>query len=150
KSQKRKIIATAISAILLVGILASVQMVSAVHNDNLFELGGVQAADILGDDNPANGPDWGFVAGTSDDGLFNATGKLQNPLPAGGVDATFILDDTAQKGATDKTTFAGAGGSNKNNDPIFGAGDTWHWDGGNVPAKDDLVNVYAYATLDAN
>ena len=26
--------------------------------------------------------------------------------------------------------------------------DTWHWDGGNNPAKDDLTNVYAYATFD--
>ncbi|MGH9876836.1 MAG: hypothetical protein ACRD5H_04305, partial [Nitrososphaerales archaeon] len=147
---KKKYYAIGLSAILLFGIFAGVQMVSAVHNDDLFELGGVQAADILGDDNASNGPDWGFVAGTSDDGLFNATGQLQNPLPPGGVDAAFIIDDTSQKGATDKTTFSGAGGSNKNNDAIFGAGDTWHWDAGNVPAKDDLVNVYAYATLNAS
>jgi hypothetical protein len=66
----------------------------------------------------------------------------------------------AQKGASDPTTFSGAGGSNKNNDPISAADcaarvppltgsacDTWHWDAGNVPAKDDLVNAYAYAKI---
>jgi hypothetical protein len=66
---------------------------------------------------------------------------------SGRIAASFIIDDTSQKSASDRTTFSGAGGSNKNNDPIFGAGDTWHWDSGNVPAKDDLVNVYAYATV---
>lgn len=135
-----------LAAILLAGFLIGVPMTYAVHDDNLFELGGLQAADILGDDNPANGPDWGFVVGTSDDGLFDANGDLVG-LPAGAVDASFIIDDTSQKGASDRTTFSGAGGSNKNNDPIFGPGDTWHWDSGNVPAKDDLVNVYAYATV---
>ena len=143
----RKIWPALAAIILLAGLLIGFPMTAAVHDDNLFELGGVQAANILGDDNAANGPDWGFVAGTSDDGLFNAAGQLAGPLPAGGIDAKFIIDDTSQKGASDKTTFSGAGGSNKNNDPIFGAGDTWHWDSGNVPAKDDLVNVYAYATV---
>ncbi|MGI0019494.1 MAG: hypothetical protein ACREAY_03380 [Nitrososphaera sp.] len=147
KSDRTKIGSAAAAAILLAGLLIGFPMTAAVHDDNLFELGGVQAADILGDDNAANGPDWGFVAGTSDDGLFNATGFPVGLAASGGIDAQFIIDDTSQKGAIDKTTFSGAGGSNKNNDPIFGAGDTWHWDSGNVPAKDDLVNVYAYATV---
>jgi hypothetical protein len=58
----------------------------------------------------------------------------------GGAAATFLFDDTSQKGAADRTTFSGAGGSNKNNDPIGtqdcaarvvppltgSACDTWH------------------------
>jgi len=114
----------------------------AVHDDNLFELGPGVASDeggltnILGDGILANGPDWAdiFDAGGNTVGLF------------GGVAASFIMDDNSLKGAVDRTTFSGAGGSNKNNDAISGAGDTWHWDSGNVPAKDDLTNLYAYAT----
>lgn len=147
KPGRTQIWSAVLATILLAGFLIGVPMTYAVHDDNLFELGGVQAADILGDDNPANGPDWGFAAGTSDDGLFNATGFPVGLASSGGIAAAFIIDDTSQKSGVDRTTFAGAGGSNKNNDPIFGAGDTWHWDSGNVPAKDDLVNVYAYATV---
>jgi hypothetical protein len=40
----------------LLGVVGAVPA-DAVHDDNLFELGGVQAADILGDGNAANGPD---------------------------------------------------------------------------------------------
>ena len=120
----------------LLGVAGAVPA-DAVHDDNLFELGGVQAADILGDGNAANGPDWADIF----DGAGNPVG-----LPAfGGVAASFIMDDNSLRGGVDRTTFSGAGGSNKNNDPISGAGDTWHWDSGNVPAKDDLTNVYAYA-----
>ncbi len=146
---RKKIWSAALAAIILAGLLIGFPMMTAiaVHNDNLFELGDVQAADILGDDNAANGPDWGFVDGTSDDGLFDATGEPVGLASSGGIAATFLKDETSQKSEVDRTTFSGAGGSNKNNDPIFGAGDTWHWDSGNVPAKDDLVNIYAYATV---
>jgi len=126
----------------------------AVHDDNLFELGGVQAADILGDNNAANGPDWGRTGQAGDDGIFDASGSPVG-LPADGVASAFIADETSQAGGVDRTTFSGAGGSNKNNDAISdedaGApdSDTWHWDSGNVPAKDDLTNVYAYATFNA-
>ena len=104
---------------------------------------GHKPADILGDGNAANGPDWGD--------LFDGT-----PTPAeidtavalyGGVAGAFIKDDLSQSSGVDRTTFSGAGGSNKNNDVISGGGDTWHWDSGNVPAKDDLDNAYAYATF---
>jgi hypothetical protein len=135
----------------LVALLA-VAVAQAVHDENLFELGPEQGADILGDGNAANGPDWGD--------LFDANGNDIGSEAFGGLAAAFLLDDTAQKGETDRTTFSGAGGSNKNNDPISTADcasftppltgsacDTWHWDAGNVPAKDDLVNSYTYATM---
>ena len=125
----------------------------AVHDDNLFELGGVQAANILGDGNAANGPDWADI--------FDANGNVISLF--GGTAAAFINDDSSLKGGTDRSTFSGAGGSNKNNDPISDADcaartppltgsacDTWHWDSGNVPAKDDLVNGYTYAVVDSN
>ena len=99
----------------------------------------------------ANGPDWADI--------FDATGTVIPGRLAlfGGVAASFEADANAAKGGTDPTTFSGAGGSNKNNDPLgpqdcVAQGlpancDSWHWDGGNVPAKDDLTNVYAYATF---
>jgi hypothetical protein len=35
--------------------------------------------------------------------------------------------------------------------PLTGSAcDTWHGDAGNVPAKDDLVNSYVYATMPAS
>src|SRR5919109_305813 len=141
----------------LMVVLAAIFMVAgaqAVHDDNLFELGGVQAANILGDGNTANGPDWADLFDASGNDNGSATGTF------GGVAAAFLKDDTSQKGGTDKTTYSGAGGSNKNNDPISDADcaahdppltgsacDTWHWDAGNVPAKDDLVNSYVYAKI---
>ena len=122
----------------------------AVHDDNLFELGPAQGANILGDGIAANGPDWADI--------FDADGDVISLF--GGTAAAFINDETSQRGATDPSTFSGAGGSNKNNDPISDADcaarvppltgsqcDTWHWDSGNVPAKDDLVNSYTYATI---
>jgi Prealbumin-like fold domain len=139
--------------VLLVSLVALIvaAVAQAVHDDNLFELGPAQGANILGDGNAANGPDWGD--------LFDANGDSTGNL-FGGLAATFLNDETAQKGGLDSTTFSGAGGSNKNNDPISTADcaarvppltgsacDTWHWDAGNVPAKDDLVNSYVYATM---
>ena len=131
----------------------------AVHDDNLFELGPAQGADIFSDANLANGPDWASTT-TPPNGIFDAN---RNPVGLGtfgGAAAAFLFDDTSQKGATDRTTFSGAGGSNKNNDPLSAADcaarvppltgsacDTLHWDAGNVPAKDDLVNVYAYGKI---
>lgn len=132
----------------------------AIHDDDLFELGPLApgVTDILGDEPDAdldtNGPDWADV--------FDANGDPVGLGDFGGVVAGFIEDDLSQKGLTDRTTFSGAGGSNKNNDPISTADcaaqtppltgsacDTWHWDGGNVPAKDDLANVYAYAAFNS-
>jgi len=120
----------------------------AVHNDNLFELGPGAGSDeggltnILGDGNSLNGPDWANYSGGGD-GIFNGNGDVVFP----GAVAAFIKDDLSQASGVDQTTFSGAGGSNKNNDPISGPGDTWHWDAGNVPAKDDFANAYAYATV---
>ncbi len=121
--------------------LAMIPSAKAVHNNGAFELGPGASTDeggktnILDDGNAANGPDWA--------GLFDGNGNLLDPSKV----AVFIKDDTSQSSSTDKTTFSGAGGSNKNNDAISGAGDTWHWDEGNVPAKDDFANGYAYATF---
>src|SRR5207247_582232 len=134
-------------AMLVIGVMAlaalSVPSTRAVHDDTLFELGPGKSSDeggktnILGDGDASNGPDWADI--------FNGAGTYLGGF--GGLAGTFIKDDTSQSGSSDRTTFSGAGGSNKNNDPIAPPGDTWHWDSGNVPAKDDLVNVYAYATL---
>jgi len=112
----------------------------AVHDESLFELGdslGLPgSADIAGDSGQA-GCDW--------TDLFDA-----DPTPAeieaavdacGGVAAAFAADDLAAGSAKDETSFA----SGKNNDPIS----AWSWKTGNSPGKDDLSNVYAYATLDA-
>jgi len=142
-----------VGPLLVAGLVALIvaAVAQAVHDDNLFELGPAQGANILGDGNAANGPDWGD--------LFDANGDSTGNL-FGGLAAAFLEDDTSQRGATDGTTFSGAGGSNKNNDPISiadcaahvppltgSACDTWHWDAGQVPAKDDLVNSYVYATM---
>src|SRR5207247_10051256 len=134
-------------AMLVIGVMAlaalSVPSTRAVHDDTLFELGPGKSSDeggktnILGDGDASNGPDWADI--------FNGAGTYLGGF--GGLAGTFIKDDTSQSGSSDRTTFSGAGGSNKNNDPSARPGDTWHWDSGNVPAKDDLVNVYAYATL---
>ena len=70
----------------LMVVLAAIFMVAgaqAVHDDNLFELGGVQAANILGDGNTANGPDWGDLFDASGNDNGSATGTF------GGVAAAF-------------------------------------------------------------
>lgn len=145
----------------LLGILTTAALIAlfvvpaeAVHSNGLFELGNATAspgsADILGSTAQA-GPDWADV--------FDAGGNVVDLF--GGVTAAFIMDTLSAKGPKDDTTFAGAGGSNKNNDavsnadcaarvpPLTGSAcDTWHWDAGNIPIKDDLSNVYAYAAFD--
>ena len=78
-----------------------------------FELGPTQAADILGDAG-IPGPDWADI--------FDANGNVADLQ--GGTAAAFIADDLSQSDGTDMTTYSGAGGSNKNGDPIAG----WHWD----------------------
>ena len=113
-----------------------------VDADGLFELGGTQNADIRGDGLAATGPDWAPQDDILNlDGIFDANGDIIDLH--GGVAATFIMDDLSQKGPLDRTTFSGAGGSNKNNDALS----DWHWDSGNVPAKDDISNAYAYAIV---
>ena len=86
----------------------------AVHDDNLFELGPTPTppTNIVGDGVADNGPDWADI--------FNADGTVNQAALAsfGGVAASFEADPHSQRGATDATTFGGAGGSNKNNDPI--------------------------------
>ena len=111
--------------------------VEAVHPavDSFFELGpdAGNPTNIVGDEEPTQ-PDWAEI--------FDANGD-EKPLPANGQAATFIADDLATSGSVDRTTFSG---SNKNNDPIG----SWNWGTGNVPVKDDLSNVYAYAAKSSN
>ncbi len=123
-----------IAVALVVAALATPPPSPAVDS-SLFELGPVQGADIVcaAPDPP---PDWGCI--------FDANGNAVNLF--GGDVAAFLKDDQSQSGASDRTTFSGAGGSNKNNDPIK----KWHWDAGNVPAKDDFSNAYAWATVNAD
>jgi Prealbumin-like fold domain len=139
----RSVIGVSITMMMLA--LFVVPSALAVHDDDLFELGpaGATPTNIIGDGAAANGPDW--------DDLFDAD-PTQTEIDAavasfGGVAGAFIMDELSQSSGVDRTTFSGAGGSNKNNDVISGGGDTWHWDSGNVPAKDDLSNAYAYATF---
>src|SRR6266511_1550826 len=110
-----------------------------VHS-GLFELGPAQGADIVCA-NPNPPPDWGCI--------FDASGNTENLY--GGEAAAFELDQLSQSSSTDWTTFSGAGTSNKNNDPVSCPSSAvttcWHWDTGNVPAKDDFSNGYAWATI---
>ena len=118
----------------------------AVHNDgvgtDLFELGPTNALTDL-DDDVANIPDWAE--------LFTSTGARKDTDGDGttddkelfGGEATFVVDDLATGGGDDETSFAE---SNKNNELIG----TWNWDTGQVPAKNDLSNVYAYAKKNAS
>src|SRR5258707_15041360 len=84
----------------------------AVHDDNLFELGeppyGAGSANIAGDGNVANGPDWGD--------LFNSDGSYKDVIGVagrpdykdyGGIGADAFKDDIATGSATDATVFAG-------------------------------------------
>ncbi|MGH9798107.1 MAG: DUF7507 domain-containing protein, partial [Candidatus Polarisedimenticolia bacterium] len=135
----------------LAGVLLALSVVTyfAVHGDGLFELGdGTGApgtADILADTTAPlqPGPDW--------EDLFNADGSMKDGDNDGdpdfhelygGVAASFIADDLSQAGQVDDTIFSQ---SNKNNHLIS----TWNWDTGNNPPKDDLVNVYSFARLNA-
>ncbi len=110
-----------------------------VHS-GLFELGPSQGADIVCA-SPDPPPDWGCI--------FDGNGNVVNLQ--GGVAAAFEMDQLSVAGSTDWTTFSGAGTSNKNNDPVscptFSVTSCWHWDTGNVPAKDDFSNGYAWATI---
>lgn len=141
---------TAIIPLLLGLLFGPLPSTAAVHNVGLLELGdgtdpGIGTADIQGSA-AQPGPDWGD--------LFDDT-PTQPEIDAavasfGGVAGVFIADDRSQSSSVDGTTFSGAGGSNKNNDPTSPPGDTWHWNAGNLPAKDDLSNVYGYATIPAD
>jgi hypothetical protein len=138
----------------------------AVHDDGFFELGPTPTnpeggiTNILGNATDP-GPDWAD--------LFTATGALTDSDNDGNPDfrevfgghaAAFIADPSSAGGALDPSTFSGFGTSNKNNDPISDedcANRTppltgsdcapWGWDPGNVPAKDDLTNVYSYEKI---
>ena len=87
---------------------------------------------ILGDGNPANGPDWAD--------LFDANGNVINPF--GGTPA-FVKDDLSAGSLLDRTVYSG-GPSDKNSDKIA----DWTWGTSSVPAKDDITNAYVFAKTD--
>jgi len=146
--------------------LLAIAGAQAVHDDGFFELGPTPTApeagitNILGNATDP-GPDWAD--------LFNANGTNKDTdndgVPDfielfGGHAAAFIADPSSAGGASDPSTFSGFGTSNKNNDaistadcaartpPLTGSAcDPWGSASGNVPAKDDLTNVYAYEVV---
>ncbi len=116
---------------LTVILFTSQPLATAIDTDNIFELGLAQQADILGDGNSANGPDWAD--------LFDANG---NPTQAFDTVAdSFVIDDLSVGNLDDSTTFQG--GSNKNNDLIA----DWTWGTGGTPTKDDISNIYTTAII---
>lgn len=176
RSRRRRRFLLAPIFLLTLVALFGVTGAQAVHNDNLFELGpsgsapftATSATNIEGDGLFANGPDWKDLF-TTTGGLKDVIGPggsagangIADFLDYGGSAAAFIKDDTAAGGALDRSTFSGGGTSNKNSDAIStndctagfepdltgSACAPWAWDKGNVPAKDDLTNLYSYATI---
>src|SRR5438094_844254 len=151
-----------LTALLVIG---SAQGLPTTPLSTYFELGPGTATDeggltnILGNATDA-GPDWA--------NLFDASGnKVTSGSPATpvceqapGKECAFIADPSSAGGALDPTTFSGFGTSNKNGDPIsttdcntsisgntYASCTPWGWDPGNIPAKDDLTNVYSYQVV---
>lgn len=131
----------AAAAGLVIAGVAVYPLANAVHDDGLFELGNGSdptvsgSGDILGS-TAQPGPDWGD--------LYDANGNVvqANVSAFGGTTAVFLRDQLAVASGADNTAYSST--SDKNNDPI----PTWTWGTENVPAKDDLANAYAYATVD--
>jgi len=136
-------------ACLNVLVLAAVASLAAPVSADLFDYfelsngtaDGVGQADING--SPQIGPDW--------EDIFDADGNLKDSDGDGisdvrevwgGVAAVFVQDDIAPGSLEDDTVFPT--GSNKVTDNIS----DWVWGTKSVPTKDDLSNVYSYATLD--
>jgi len=138
KKGRRYIRGTALVGALL---LISGAALMAVLNEGLFELGDnlgtPGSADILGSETQP-GCDWAdlFDADPTDEEIAAAVEAC------GGLEGAFVVDQLSQGGSKDDTVFAK--GSSKNDDLIA----TWKWSTGSTPAKDDLSNFYAYATLD--
>lgn len=125
----RLLMGLSLMAGLMVARAGSVEAVHTTGVDNFFELGpATEGATTNIVDDGLSQPDW--------DEIFDGNGDAT--LPANGVAAKFIQDDLSTSSSTDDTVFAG---SNKNNDTV----ESWNWASGNVPVKDDLANVYAYA-----
>jgi hypothetical protein len=147
KLRNRRGLRVLLATTLAAGLLASqASNVGAVHGDAfnaLFELGPSEVGttenavtNIVSNGADDPGPDWTDLFDT-DGHLIDSNGDGRPN--AGGEAATFVADDLAVSGSVDRTVFAS---SNKNGDAV----DTWNWNTGNAPAKDDLSNVYAYAT----
>ncbi len=121
---------------LITGLMVARPVTSqAVHTQgtsSLFELGPATNTGTTNiRDDVANIPDWEDIFDYENGEVVTST------LPAG-ASARFIADELATAGSVDHTTFSG---SNKNDDSI----NSWNWATGNVPVKDDLSNVYAFA-----
>jgi hypothetical protein len=68
----------------------------------------------------------------------------------GGSAAVFIQDQLSSNSLQGSNDLTGFAKRNKNNDPIqtqAGNNPPWQWDTENHPPKDDLFNVYSYATI---
>ncbi len=116
-----------------IGLLLPRGTALAVHDSDLFEFDG----NILSD----GGVDWNSIF-VVDDCSGQDGEVIGTSLPPEGIIAAFVRDQLSVKGLIDCTTFGPT--SNKNGDAV----NTWDWRPGNVPAKDDLANVYAYLVED--
>jgi hypothetical protein len=131
-----------IAALALV-LALPLNMALAVYEADLFEIGEPWndpqsgSANIIDDDNGlVQVPDWVNIPFDE-----NGNGDVSN-LP-GGVAARFIKDGLAVKGLTDDTAFTGS-----KNDDLHA---DWQWvAAGNVPAKNDLSNVYFYTATNGD
>ncbi|HEX9711235.1 MAG TPA: hypothetical protein VGB52_01625 [Actinomycetota bacterium] len=149
---------TAVAMVFAFGSIAGAVHSNGSVNNDLFELGptaapvtgATDATNIIG--NQAAGPDWDNLCDANgvSDGFVHSNIVIRddddNTIPDafetyGGRGVACIGDDLSVAGAVDRTIFAE---SNKNNDDP----DTWNWDTGNVPVKDDLSNVYGFAIED--
>jgi hypothetical protein len=173
-TRRRKLLLVPIFIAVCTALLFTVGA-QAVHNEGYFELGPGASSDeggvanILGNNTNA-GPDWAdlFTATAPSGTVVTKKDANSNGTPdceeSPGKECAFIADASSAGGALDPTTFSGFGTSNKNNDPISGPNTLngsdcqvrgltaqqcapWGWDKGNVPAKDDLTNVYAYEVV---
>ncbi len=102
----------------------------AVDDDNLFELGpGSGVTDIVGNGNPADGPDWADI--------FDANGNAVNLY--GGAAAVFLKDDLAIGTQEDRTIFV-------NDANLHASPSTWQWNTNpDLLPQVDLSNTYLYA-----
>ena len=118
----------------------------AVGTSELFEIGDAEEFSLtnIAGDPSSDFPDWNDLFTVTRDGDGNQLSVEVDEAALttyGGLAAVFIQDDNAVGGSVDRSAFAS---SNKNNDPHS----AWSWKTGNVPAKNDLTNVYAYGKVD--
>lgn len=152
RGSRSVVLATAIGMLVAFGSIAGAVHSGGSVNNDLFELGPTaspvtnltNATNIVG--NQAAGPDWNDLCAADSNGDIVKRDTDSDTIPDalelyGGHGIACIDDALAVAGAVDDTVFAS---SNKNGDAV----DSWNWDTGNVPVKDDLSNVYGFAIED--